>query len=129
MKLASQRQSILKVDAFLQKLKEEYDLGEDVFSRMLVSVNEAVTNAIVHGNTNDPFKSVIVDYERSETGTFIFTITDEGEGFAWQRKEAVFVGKEGSEREGGRGLLLIEKLADKHIFNTKGNSIALYFTV
>ncbi|QEC51591.1 serine/threonine-protein kinase RsbW [Anseongella ginsenosidimutans] len=126
MTIASNPESILLVDALLEKIKKEYSLDQKLFSSILVTVNEAVTNAIKHGNLNDPSKKVTVAFRRSSSGAFIFTITDEGNGFNWQQAEAG-ISKGGQNEEGGRGLLIMEKLADKYSFNKKGNSVALHF--
>ena len=126
MTIASNPDSILLVDALLEKIKKKYRLDNNLFSSMLITVNEAVTNAIKHGNLNDPSKTVTVAFRRSSSGVFIFTITDQGKGFNWQHAEAE-ISKDRKTEEGGRGLLIMDKLTDKHLFNKKGNSVALHF--
>lgn len=125
MKLASRMESITLVHEILRKLKKEYRIEDDKYFCILTSVNEAVTNAIKHGNQNDPSKKVTFDYQRSPSGALVFTITDEGQGFSWQQTGNQPVQK--PDREGGRGLLIMEQFSDKRSFNKKGNSVDLYF--
>lgn len=125
MKIESRIESITLVHEILQKLREEYRIEEDKFFCVLSSVNEAVTNAIRHGNRNNPSKKVTFDYQRSPQGMLIFTITDEGKGFNWQQAGQDISGKQ--DKEGGRGLFIMRQLSDKHLFNKKGNSVELHF--
>lgn len=125
MKLASRMESITLVHKILRQLKQEYRIEESSYFCILTSVNEAVTNAIRHGNGNDPSKKVTFEYQRSPGGALIFTITDEGQGFSWQEAGNRPVQK--PDREGGRGLFIMEQFSDKRLFNTKGNSVELYF--
>ena len=52
-RLSSKLKSISQVEPFAKELKEKYNLNEDVFPKILISVTEAVNNAIIHGNQTD----------------------------------------------------------------------------
>ncbi|HKV40372.1 MAG TPA: ATP-binding protein [Blastocatellia bacterium] len=90
---------------------------------VLIALDEAIVNAIKHGNKNDPAKTVHITAEMSAKCAR-FTVRDEGQGFC---------------REGipdptdpfrllipsGRGLLLITHIMDKVHHNETGNEIRM----
>lgn len=92
-------------------------------SDVLIALDEAIVNAIKHGNQSDPQKIVHITAEINAKGAR-FTIRDEGPGFT---------------REGvpdptdplrllvpsGRGLLLINHIMDKVRHNQTGNEIQM----
>jgi serine/threonine-protein kinase RsbW len=84
---------------------------------------EALTNAIVYGNGEDPGKVVRVRVEWSRVMVRIY-VTDDGDGFDPgglpdpTRPEHLL-------RETGRGLFVIRHLVDDVGFNAKGNAICL----
>ncbi len=91
--------------------------------RLQVALAEALSNAVVRGNREDPAKRVLVEAELS--ADFIrVSITDQGDGFDPAqvpepiRPEQLF-------QTCGRGLFLIRKLVDDVRFNEQGNSICM----
>ena len=78
--LASTPKSISRVEGFLKKIGRSVHLDEIQFHKLMVSLTEAVNNAIVHGNRSDPAKKVIV---RGEVlpGWLLLMVCDEGAGF------------------------------------------------
>ena len=94
----------------------------DLFSIKL-ALEEALVNAIRHGNRSDPTKRVHVAY-RVLPGRFEVHITDEGAGFdpaAVPDPTAL----ENLERPGGRGLMLMRHYMTDVAFNERGNSVTL----
>lgn len=84
---------------------------------------EALANAIVHGHREDPSKFVAVRIEVEATLVRVH-VTDEGGGVD---PTAVHPPLDPADldRETGRGLLMIQKLADSVSFNPQGNSICM----
>ncbi len=86
-----------------------------------VALTEALSNAILYGNAQDPSKHVAVRVafgpDRIEA-----EVTDEGPGF-----DPTIVPDptlpERLEQEDGRGLFLIRKVMDEVRYNAKGNSV------
>ena len=76
----SETNNIGQVEKLVDSICEEYQVREDFYGNILISLTEAVNNAIVHGNKLDPEKNVHVTYDAEGT-TIQFTITDEGPGF------------------------------------------------
>jgi serine/threonine-protein kinase RsbW len=91
--------------------------------RLQVALAEALANAVVRGNREDPAKRVQVEAELGAE-TIVVTVTDEGDGFDPAqvpepiRPEQLF-------ETCGRGLFLIRKLVDDVRFNERGNSICM----
>src|SRR5687768_17886723 len=67
------------LDLLLERLKQDGWPEEDKFGIHL-SVEEALMNAIKHGNQRDPEKFVFVEYRLSDTALFV-QVEDQGEGF------------------------------------------------
>ena len=88
-----------------------------------LSVDEAVINAIKHGNQFSPDKTVRIDFRSSEQGVRI-EIEDQGPGF---RPEDVPdpTADENLERPCGRGLMLMREFMTHVEFNPKGNRVIL----
>ena len=84
---------------------------------------EALANAIIHGHREDPAKYVQVRIEVEQELVRVH-VTDEGPGCD---HSAVIPPLDPADldRETGRGLLMIQKLADSVQFNPQGNSICM----
>ena len=84
---------------------------------------EALTNAIVYGNSEDPSKIVRVRVELLRD-TVRVHVADDGEGFDPQALPDP-TRHEHLRRDAGRGLFVIRHLVDGVDFNAKGNAICL----
>ena len=56
LKLPSNLRSINVLDSFVQDVVHQYKISQEVHGNMLISLTEAVTNAITHGNHYDENK-------------------------------------------------------------------------
>jgi len=88
-----------------------------------LAYTEALTNAIRHGNQDDPKKIVIIEY-RIDPDEFQLAIEDEGGGFDPQEVDDP-TQPEHLLRCGGRGLLLIRSLVEAVEFSPRGNRITI----
>jgi serine/threonine-protein kinase RsbW len=95
-------------------------LSAHVFAVGLL-LREALTNAVVHGNRQDPAKSIHVDVYCGKRWITLH-IRDEGEGFDWKARRRHRVGEE---ETGGRGLSIYRLYAERVMFNASGNAISL----
>ena len=88
-----------------------------------MAVEEAVMNAIKHGNAQDPAKKVEVLF-RLEPDRFYAKISDEGGGFC---PDDVPDPTEDAnlEKASGRGVKLIKSFVDECRYNACGNSVEL----
>lgn len=94
-----------------------------VRSTMPLVLDEAVTNAMEHGNRWDPAKDVHIVASVGSEG-FRFAITDGGEGFTRDRVESPLE-ERNLTRTGGRGLFLMESLMDEVFYEDEGRTIVL----
>ncbi|RYY37726.1 MAG: ATP-binding protein [Sphingobacteriaceae bacterium] len=127
LQLASKLESLVHLENLVEEIADKYHVGDDVFANMMTCLNEAVTNAIVHGNKLDANKKVIVNAE-VESKKIIWTITDEGDGFDYTHLPDP-TAEENLEKLTGRGVFIVKHLADHCIFNSKGNEIELHFKI
>ena len=109
--LASNPKNIGKIERFLKTIGKNVHLDEIEFHKLMVSLTEAVNNAIVHGNRLAAQKKVHVTCELLP-GWLLLLVQDEGKGF---RPEKVGnpLAKENLLRESGRGIFLMRTLMDK----------------
>ena len=109
-------------DAIIQDVEAKGYDEEAVFALRL-SLEEALTNAIRHGNQGARHKSVHVSYQ--VTSEFVeIEIADEGEGFTpGDVPDPTAADK--LDIPSGRGILLMRAYMDVVQYNTKGNCIHL----
>jgi serine/threonine-protein kinase RsbW len=77
-----------------------------------VALTEALSNAILRGNGDDPAKQVHVRAE-VDPERLIVEVADEGEGFDMDSRVGDPTSPENLEREDGRGLFLMRSLMDR----------------
>lgn len=108
-----------EIGALLQTAFGEHDLFA-----IRMAVEEALVNAIKHGNQMDPDKQVKVAYGLSHEN-FEVHITDEGPGFNPDDVPDP-TAPENLERPCGRGLLLIRHYMTDVQFNNGGKTISMF---
>lgn len=91
----------------------------DIFAIKL-AVEEALVNAVHHGNRADPDKRVHVSFTATPE-RFDIRITDEGEGFTPEDDFEV----PGLYRPAGRGILLMRGFMDEVQFHGAGNVVTM----
>lgn len=112
------------VERFTDTICEEYYVSNRYFANIMLAIEEAVQNAIVHGNRNDDSKSVSIRFVRKRSG-LSFIIEDEGAGF----NVADVPNPLDSDTNEGTGIFLMKSLADRVKYNEKGNRVELLFTI
>jgi serine/threonine-protein kinase RsbW len=93
-------------------------------SELIIALDEAIVNAIKHGNKCDASKSVSITAEFNATGTR-FTIADEGPGFELCKVPDPTDPCRLLEPN-GRGLYLINHIMDEVCFNDAGNQLTMF---
>ncbi len=115
------------VEEYIEKVCNDLEVGSDVFGNILVSVTEAVNNAILHGNQSDITKDVELEYLYNEDmHKLSFMVKDEGIGFDYNKLPDP-TSPENVTMIGGRGVFLIKQLADWVVFSNDGSKIELQF--
>lgn len=90
---------------------------------VVVALDEAIVNAIKHGNGYDAAKLVTIEAEFTASAAQ-FTISDEGPGFSEQDVPDPCA-PENLLRPSGRGLLLIRSIMDEVSYNAQGNVLTM----
>jgi serine/threonine-protein kinase RsbW len=96
--------------------------GDDLFAVHL-AMEEAIVNAVKHGNKLDTSKTVSVEYDVSPERIDI-SVSDEGRGFNPESVEDPRLG-ENIYKMGGRGVLLIKSYMDEVEYSRAGNSVRM----
>ncbi len=96
--------------------------GMDVF-RIQMAIEEAVVNAIEHGNKRDLEKKVHLIFHVTPAKANL-TIIDQGAGFD-HRNVADPTTEELVDQPRGRGVMLMRELMDEANFNDVGNAVTL----
>jgi serine/threonine-protein kinase RsbW len=125
LKIESDIANLTIVENEIETLINENGIDKDNYGKILVSVMEAVNNAIIHGNKNNVKKSVEVEIELIDDCLKVI-VTDEGNGFVPGNIPDP-TKPENIESVNGRGVFLMSKLADNIEFNEKGNSVKMTF--
>ena len=121
--LPSERGSNRQVtDQLLEQLGVHGWPPADIFAIHLAA-EEAIVNAIVHGNKLDPTKKVHVECEIS-TAVVRISIRDEGAGFDPASVPDCTV-DERLEAPGGRGVMLMKSFMTSIEYNATGNAVVL----
>jgi|SRR5512133_3096958 serine/threonine-protein kinase RsbW len=113
------------VESAIDETTATIGISQDNYGKILVSVMEAVNNAILHGNKLNPEKivDIEIDYNSDELN---ISVTDEGPGFK-PEKVPDPTAPENIEELNGRGIYLMSHLADKIQYTPKGNSVTMTF--
>jgi len=115
------------VERLIDDLSDEYNLQDDIYGKLLLSVVEAVNNAIVHGNKMDFDKDVVLEYSIDDT-KIDFIITDKGDGFDFNNIPDP-TKPENIEKTHGRGIFLMNHLADEIEFTKNGSIVKLSYDI
>ncbi len=109
-------------DAILERLGAYGWPESDIFAIHLAA-EEAIVNAIVHGNKLDPTKRVHVECEVSADLARI-SISDEGAGFD-PASLPDCTADDRLEAPSGRGVMLMRSFMTRIEYNAKGNAVVL----
>ncbi len=122
-----------RANDFATRLFGEAGLEEEQKIALAAAFREAVGNAAQHGNRDNASKLIRVSYLLDREKITI-TVTDEGPGFDHERytlrgqtKDAVSAARERHDqgRQGGLGIMLMLRCADKLEYNDIGNAVTL----
>ena len=126
---ASVPENLALVERMVDEICSDYSINEDHYGNILISITEAVNNAIQHGNKYDPGKQVLIEFDAdNDLEHLSFRISDEGEGFdVSSLPDPTEPGN--TEKLSGRGVFLMRNLADNVGFSSDGREVELNFKV
>ncbi|TNE62115.1 MAG: ATP-binding protein [Bacteroidetes bacterium] len=123
--LPSSPENVCQVEPFVHELAQRFNLSPDLHGNILVSLTEAVTNAMLHGNRGDCSKHVSISMRRQKDALSI-RVSDEGPGFDPGNVPDPTC-PEFLETCGGRGLYLMRHLSDGCRFISNGSTVEMRF--
>lgn len=125
--LTSSYEELERVENLLNDLQQTLGFDDDFYARLMLTVSEAATNAVVHGNDLDIDKKAIIIAEVNDSLLTIIT-TDEGEGFDPEdvpsplEEENILI-------PSGRGVFLMKEYADEVEYQDEGRKLVLKFNL
>ena len=106
----------------LEALEQHQWCNDDKFA-IRMALEEAIMNAIKHGNESDPSKDVEIEIG-FDNATFEATIADRGPGFDIEDVPDPSA-DENLGKTCGRGVMLMKEFVDKLEFNDCGNKVKM----
>lgn len=125
--IESKIDNINEVEKFVDEFSEENQIHSDVYGKILIATVEAVNNSIVHGNKEDVNKKVYLRFEMDEN-TIKILVEDEGDGFDYTNLPDP-TKPENIENIHGRGIYLMQHLADEVEFFKEGTLVQMSFNL
>lgn len=126
-RITSKAENIILVERMIEDVCDLFNISEDYYGNILVSLTEAVNNAIYHGNKANPNKSIDISF-KSHPDRVSFSVKDEGPGFNYNSLPDP-TNPENIEKPNGRGVFLMRNLADNVTFEENGSKVILDFRV
>ena len=121
--LPSSMQHVYLLDVVVTEILKETGFTEDIQEQINLAVIEAGTNAIKHGNKENPTKKATLEFTLAADKLAI-VIQDEGDGFT--RKEVADpLDPENLLKSSGRGLFLMEACMDSVTYEANGTIIKM----
>ena len=127
LKLASNPRNVAQVEPFIEQVFKSYEINPDMYGNILITLTEAVTNAIIHGNEKDETKLVRIIMQRQQK-YLAFRISDEGGGFDYESLPDP-TSPENILKIGGRGVFLMKQLSDDVVFSENGSTVEIRFKI
>jgi serine/threonine-protein kinase RsbW len=125
--LSSEVSNLIQIEKLINSVCENCHITEDNYGNILIALTEAVNNAIVHGNKEDKSKKVILTYEVTAKEV-CFVVKDEGNGFDLNMVPDPTL-PENLNKLNGRGVFLMNSLADEVLFEENGAVVVLKFCI
>jgi serine/threonine-protein kinase RsbW len=127
LKIGSKISNLRIVETAVDEVSNQIGINQDNYGKIMVSIMEAVNNAIVHGNKSVESRTVEIEISYEKNWLEV-TVEDEGSGFN-VNKVPDPTNAENIEKSNGRGVFLMSRLADKIAFNERGNRVTMSFKI
>jgi serine/threonine-protein kinase RsbW len=125
LRIPADRTALTAVTDILSDKLEQMHVPEDKRLEILLAVQEALANAVVHGCNNDASKEIRCRMERHADGRILIVVTDPGPGFVPGRLPDPNH-PDNLNADHGRGVYLIRNLMDEVLFENNGNEIRMW---
>lgn len=108
--LDSSLESVNKAEQTAEEMAAKAGFPEDERFRISMAVREAAVNAVLHGNSYDPNKKMMVSFETTHDA-LVITISDQGKGLDPQSLPNPLA-QDNLLKSSGRGIFLIRSFMD-----------------
>jgi serine/threonine-protein kinase RsbW len=125
LKLASDLDELEKMERYVRDIAKMASCGDETRHNIMLVLTEAVTNAILHGNRQQPDKAVDISAEIS-ADRIVLTIQDQGDGFD-PKSIPNPLDEKNILKSSGRGVWLMHEFSDKVRFLDGGRKVVLIF--
>ncbi|TVR77709.1 MAG: ATP-binding protein [Saprospirales bacterium] len=125
--LESKPEAVSKLDTVVREMVRQHQLDDSLHADILITLTEAVNNAIIHGNKKDGRKSVTIQIEKRSDGLHIF-VEDQGCGFDPECLKDP-TDPANLDQCGGRGVFLIKELCHSVHFHNNGATVEMCFEI
>ncbi len=125
--LKSEYEELDRLEGFLNDLQQNLGFDDELYAKLMLTVSEAATNGIVHGNQLDPSKKVVLTAE-SDGKSLIITSKDQGPGFK-PEEIADPLAEENLLNTSGRGVFLMKEYAEEVKYLDNGTKLVLTFNL
>jgi serine/threonine-protein kinase RsbW len=125
LKLPSNPRNVAIIESFVNRIVEQYRISPDLHCNILVSLTEAVNNAMIHGNCGDESKNVLIKLRR-QRDTLAIQVSDEGCGFD-PASVPDPTAPENITKCGGRGVFLMQQLSHLVRYHNNGSTVEMQF--
>lgn len=120
--------SVYALETLLKKIKKQINIPSSIYCNICISVIEAISNAIIHGNKLDNRKKVFLFIQLKKNDWICFTVKDEGNGFDFENIPSPNLDMN-KKKAYGSGIFFMKKLANLTFFSEKGTAVDLYFNL
>jgi serine/threonine-protein kinase RsbW len=123
--IGARREDLERVQQRILAVLDEWGYDQHARFAVRAAVEEALSNALFHGNGNDPAKRLVIEYEAGPSAVAI-EVVDEGAGFD---PEAVPdpTRPENVDIPSGRGILLMRAYMTEVEFHPPGNRVRMTY--
>lgn len=129
LELQSNPGSISYIEPYVNRIVEDFGINDEIYGNILISLTEAVNNAIIHGNREDFSKMVRIKlFEKRQRRQIAFRVSDDGSGFNFEQLPDP-TAPENIMKLGGRGVFLMQQLADNIEFLDNGSTVEINFNI
>lgn len=124
-RIESKLSNLRIVENTVDEITGELGISYNNYGKILITLLEAVNNAIVHGNKSSAEKFVDITIEFKKEKLKI-KVKDEGAGFSPEEVPDPTI-PENIEEVNGRGVFIMSRLADEIKYSKKGNAVTMVF--
>jgi serine/threonine-protein kinase RsbW len=125
--IPSRLEELSRVEKLAQTIARKYRLSQDRLDNLAIAVTEAVGNAILHGNKQDPQKMVRIRFHLD--GEYLrIEVSDQGGGFNPDALSDPLL-PENLMKESGRGVFILKSLMDEIHFTFSPNGTVVHMAL